>query len=551
MNLDKVLFQEQAREAIRKGVDLVADAVKVTLGPGGRNVLIDQGKYMAPSVTKDGVTVARHVSVSKGPEKLGAELLKQAATKTNDTAGDGTTTSTVLAQALVHEGLRQLSQGRNGIELKKGMVLAAKDAVETLQEFVYPINVNDFSSVAQVATISGNDEEVGNTVAEAYTKVGLLGMVGMQDSKSSDTTISYYEGLTYDKGFPSPYFASNPEKGELIMKGDVKILIYNGIVTSAKEMQAFLAKVTTTYGNEVNLLILGKVEGEALGTLFLNRVRQGFSFTTSDIPGYGPMQQAWIEDIVAVTGATPILHDGGTKFANIPMTALGTARDLKMGMDYTTLCAPSERSEEISAHVNNLHQKREEETAPLRKDSYDLRIAKLTSGIAVINVGAYTESDLEEKKYRYEDAISATRAALHGGIVPGGGLVLYKIQQVLKSKLNNLTGDVAVGYSTVVSCLTKPMEAIASNAGYNPEFVLTTLKAQKGKYGTRGRPSLQQKSTTTNIGFNARTGVFEDLIEAGVIDPAQVTREVINNATSVAGTILTTEAILYQDEEKS
>jgi chaperonin GroEL len=555
MSSNITLYSEEARKAIMSGVDKVANAVKVTLGPGGRNVVISQdNEWIAPIVTKDGATVAREIRVEDGAEAVGAQLIKQAASKTNDKAGDGTTTSTILAQSLVREGLKQVGLKRNGVRLKRGMDRASADVVKILEQITVPIDLTNPSDVLNVATISGNDVEVGSTVAEAFNKVGADGVVTYADSQTNVTSIELFEGMAFDRGLVNPYFVTDPDKMECVLEGDVYILLYEAKVTGAREMQDFLEKFAKYAGTNSKLLIIGNIEGEAMSTLLINKIRQGFLWIPVKAPGHGARVREWLEDISAITGAKVVVEDLGVKIGNVDMASLGKAKKVVIDKETTTILGV-DPGEALAEHVANLRAKYAEEEAPFQKEYLSIRIAKLVSGIAVIRIGSTTESELKEKTYRYEDAISATKAALTSGIVPGGGVALLRAQSIARS-LNNVVGldpDEVVGYNLLIDTLSAPLEAIVENAGYNPGHVLEVLSKPKVVTGKKGRPTTEEtlrNKATSDFGFNARTGEFVSMFEAGIIDPALVTKQVVMNATSVAGTILTTEALVYSNKEK-
>jgi len=552
MKKNVTLYSEQAREAILSGVNKIANAVRTTLGPGGRNVVISQGnEWVPPRVTKDGVTVARSIFLEDPAEALGAQLLKQAASTTNDRAGDGTSSSTVLAQAIIIEGLKQVGLQRNGVRLKEGIEKAARDAVEALDLITSPIELTSYEDLLSIATVSGNDEEVGKTVADAFTKVGKNGVVAFQPGSSNETTVDIAEGMCFDQGLQSPYFMTDLDKMEAVMKDNVKVLIFEDSIRAARDIHGFLEKFVKTFGASQKLLIVGDVDGEALGTLALNKVEKGFLWMSVKTPGHGARALDWMRDIAALTNATVITKELGTKIENVDLIKhLGTAEKVVITQDTTTIFGTATQ-EEKDAYVELLLSRKDEvEDFPFKKEFYEIRIAKLTSGIAVINIGAATGPELDEKKYRYEDSISATKAALAGGIVAGGGVALLRIQSILKQKKRVFADeDTQVGYDLFLKALTYPAIIIAENAGYNGGHVLEMISDPKIITGKRGRPNRTEsfnKKTRSAYGFNARTGEYVDMFEAGIIDPAQVTKQVITNAASVAGTILTTEAIIFE-----
>ena len=553
MNTNDVIFSEIARGTLQAGVDKVANAVKVTLGPGGRNVVIDSGnEWMPPKVTKDGVTVARMIRLKDRGEAMGAQLLKEAATKTNDKAGDGTTTSTVLAQALVHEGLKQVGLKRNGVRLKAGMDQAARDVVDVLNEMAIPIDLNDKESLKNIATISGNQTEVGEVVAEAFASVGKNGVVTYQGGNTNDTTIKVVEGMAIDTGLQSPYFITDPDKMACILEKDVHVMLFEEEIRTAKEIQAFLTKFVKEKGPAAKLCIIGNVTGEALYTLVLNRASQKFLWAYVKCPGHGDRMIDWMRDIAALTNAKVVTKDLGVKVENFDLNSLGIADKIVIENDLTTIVG-SVSDEETKAYVDSLIEKKSTTEAPFVIEFLDIRIAKLTSGIAIINIGAVTESELEEKKYRYEDAVSATSAALRDGIVPGGGIALLRAQKLVRDKFNRnfADKDEQVGYDLLLDTLSAPLIAIAENAGYNGGHIVQMVANPKIITGKRGRP---KKDDSTRLkgasayGFNARTGDYVDMFEAGIIDPAYVTKQVVMNSTSVAGTILMLEAAIVNDE---
>ena len=560
-NTNEILYGGEARAAMLAGVDKVANAVKVTLGPGGRNVVIDSGnEWVPPTVTKDGVTVARMIRFSGGPEAMGAQMLKEAATRTNDTTGDGTTTSTILAQSLVHEGLKHVGLKRNGIRLKKGMDIAAKHVVSAIDKLSIPITLDNMKEVVSVATISGNDAEVGGTVAEAYGKVGKYGAVIFVESNKSNTEIEVFKGMVFDSGWDgansSPYFITDPQKMECVLEGDdVYVLIIEEAITGAKDIAEFLEKkFIPAYGINSKLLIVGHVGGEALQTLVVNKLKKGTLWAAVKAPGYGTMAKNWMEDIAIVTGAKVVAKDTGIKLSNIDITCVGRASKVIIAKEATTIVGFDDNPQ-LTEHVENLEASLADTEEPLRREHIELRIAKLVSGVAVIKVGANTTSEMTEKKFRYEDAVAATKAALLGGVVPGGGVALLRAQHIVRAMKHVLEDDdEQVGYDMLVNTLTAPLCAIVENAGYNSGHVLELLGSPKLTTGHRGRPTKQQTAdgrTNSTQGFNARTGTYVDLMEAGILDPTLVAKEVVTNASAVAGTILTTEATIYTPVKSS
>lgn len=547
------MYSDDARKAIIRGVDKVAKAVSVTLGPGGSNVVIESDNvWVPPIVTKDGVTVARSIKVADPAESIGAQLLKQAAIRTNDTVGDGTTSSIVLAQAVVHEGNKQVGLNRNGIRIKEGIEEAARDVVEVIDSMAKPITAEDYAVIENLATISGNDEHVGKTVADAFTSVGGNGFVTFHPG-GLETVLKHSKGMNFDSGLLSPYFITDRDKLECVME-DVDILLFEDDIKTAPEMADFL----TVYlkenprKHEGNLLIIGNVptSQDAFMTLAKNRAERGYMFACVKAPGYGARVQDWYEDLAVITGAEFIRKESGTRVNNVSFRSLGKAKKIIIDLETTTLIG-SASDEVVAAHVNKLKEKQNDpETPPFQKEYLELRIAKLTSGICIISIGANTEAEMKEKKYRFEDAVAAVKTALKNGIVVGGGMSFIRAAQVVKANQTRKfkDGDVEVGYNLFLDTLKAPLLAIATNAGYNGSVVYQKVLEHNEKTGERGRPNKEKNlalAKQSTYGFNARTGEYGDMFDFGIIDPAFVSRQVVLSASSVAGTILTTEALVY------
>lgn len=528
-------FDASAREKLKKGVDALANAVKVTLGPKGRNVVIDK-KYGAPLVTKDGVTVAKEIELKDAIENMGAQMVKEVASKTADVAGDGTTTATVLAQAIVREGLKNVAAGANPMELKRGIEEATKVVVAELKKLSK--NISSTKEIEQVGTISANnDSEVGKLIAEAMEKVGKDGVITVEEAKGMDTYLETVEGMQFDRGYLSPYFVTNADKMEVELENPY-ILIYDKKISSMKELLPILEKQVQT--GAPLLIIAEDVDGEALATLVVNKIRGSLRIAAVKAPGFGDRRKAMLEDIAILTGGTVVSEERGFKLENTTLDMLGRCEKVAIDKDNTTIVSGKGNAEDIKARVNQIKAQIENTTSEYDKEKLNERLAKLAGGVAVLYIGAATEVEMKEKKARVDDALHATRAAVQEGIVPGGGVALVRSIAALnkgKGGINDelLKGDVGIGVSIVRRSLEEPLRQIVANAGLEGAVILQ--KVIEGK---------------ADFGYNARTEQYENLYESGVIDPTKVTRSALENATSIAGLLLTTECVITDEpEEKS
>jgi chaperonin GroEL len=524
-----LVFDEAARRALERGVNAVADAVKVTLGPRGRNVVLEK-KFGSPTITKDGVTVAKEIELENHLENIGAQLLKEVASKTNDVAGDGTTTATVLAQAIVREGLKNVAAGANPLALKRGIEKAVDAAVEKIKALAIP--VEDRKAIEEVATISANDPDVGKLIADAMEKVGKEGIITVEESKSLETELKFVEGYQFDKGYISPYFVTNPEAMEAVLE-DAFILIVEKKVSNVRELLPILEQVAQT-GRPL-LLIAEDVEGEALATLVVNKLRGTLNVAAVKAPGFGDRRKEMLKDIAAVTGGTVISEELGFKLENATLSMLGRAERVRITKDETTIVGGKGKKEDIEARINAIKKELETTDSEYAKEKLQERLAKLAGGVAVIRVGAATETELKEKKHRFEDALNATRAAVEEGIVPGGGVTLLRAISAVDELLKGLEGDEATGAKIVRRALEEPARQIAENAGYEGSVIVQRILSE---------------TNNPRFGFNAATGEFVDMVEAGIVDPAKVTRSALQNAASIASLILTTEAVVAEKPEK-
>ncbi|MEV4181989.1 chaperonin GroEL [Streptosporangium canum] len=523
--MPKILsFEEDARRALERGVNALADAVKVTLGPRGRNVVIDK-KFGAPTITNDGVTIAREVELEAPYENLGAQLAKEVATKTNDVAGDGTTTATVLAQAMVREGLRNVAAGAQPLSLKRGIDIAAKAVSDRLIESARP--VEDKKEIANVATISAQDSKIGELIAEAFDKVGKDGVITVEESNTMGLDLEFTEGLQFDKGYLSPYMVTDQERMEAVLE-DPYILITQGKVSSVADFLPLLEKIAQT--KKALLVIAEDVEGEALAVLVTNKIRGTFTSVAVKAPGFGDRRKAMLQDIAILTGGEVVSEEVGLKLENVGLEVLGTARRVVITKDSTTVVDGAGDQQAISDRVREIRHAIEQSDSDWDREKLQERLAKLAGGVSVLKVGAATEVELKEKKHRLEDAISATRAAIEEGIVSGGGSALIHVAKVLDDL--GLSGDEATGVAVVRKALIEPARWIAENAGLEGYVVTTKVSELSGGQG-----------------FNAATGEYGDLIAQGVIDPVKVTRSAVQNAASIAGMLLTTEALVVDKPE--
>jgi len=522
-------FNTEARAALKRGVDQLAEAVKVTLGPKGRNVVIDK-KFGAPTVTKDGVTVAKEIELSDALENMGAQMVKEVATKTSDLAGDGTTTATVLAQAIFREGLKNVTAGVNPMALKRGIDKAVAAVVAELKTMSVPTNGK--KEIAQVGAISANnDQEIGDLIAEAMEKVGKDGVITVEEAKSLETTLETVEGMQFDRGYLSPYFVTDPEKMEAVLE-DGLILIHDKKVSSMKDLLPILEKVAQL--GKALLIIAEDIEGEALATLVVNKLKGTLRVCSVKAPGFGDRRKAMLQDIAVLTGGQVISEEVGFKLENAVITDLGKAKRIVVDKDNTTLIDGAGDTEKIQGRIKEIKSQIEKTTSDYDKEKLQERLAKLAGGVAVINVGAATESEMKEKKARVEDALHATRAAVEEGIVPGGGVAFIRAQSALK-KLKLEDSDEQIGVEIVRKAIEEPIRMIVQNAGGEGSIVVEKVRASKDNA----------------YGYNALTDNYETLVTAGVIDPTNVTSTALQNAASIAGLLLTTEALIVEKKEPS
>ena len=522
----KVLYNEEARAALLRGVDQLANAVKITLGPKGRNVVLDK-KFGAPNIVNDGVSIAREIELKDPFENMGAQLVKEVATKTNDVAGDGTTTATVLAQAMIQEGMRNVAAGANPMILKKGIETAVKTLVEEIKK--RSIKVSGKAEIAQVASVSAADEEIGGLIAEAMEKVGNDGVITVEESKGLQTALNVVEGMQFDRGYISPYMVTDPDRMEAVMDNPY-ILITDRKISAIADMLPTLEKVVKV-GKEL-LIIAEDVEGEALATLVVNRLRGTFKAVAVKAPGFGDRRKAMLEDIAILTGGTVITEDMGRKLDSVELTDLGTARQVRITKDETTIIDGVGDKDVIAKRVSQIRAQVEETTSEFDREKLQERLAKLSGGVAVIEVGAATEVEMKDKKLRIEDALNATRAAVEEGIVAGGGTTFIDIIPALNTLEE--TGDVQTGINLVKRAVEEPLRQIAYNAGLEGSVVVEKVK-----------------NTEAGVGFNALTEEYIDMVKAGIVDPAKVTRSALQNAASIASLVLTTETIVADKVEEN
>ncbi|MFO0092245.1 MAG: chaperonin GroEL [Armatimonadota bacterium] len=518
-------FDEVARRALERGVNKVADAVKVTLGPKGRNVILDK-KWGSPTITKDGVTVAKEVELEDPYENMGAQLCKEVASKTNDVAGDGTTTATVLAQSILNEGLRYVAAGGNPIAVKRGIDKAVEAVVANIKATAQP--VKDKEQIEFVATIAGNDNEIGKQVAEAMDKVGKDGVITVEESKGRETSLEIVEGMQFDRGYISPYFVTDPERMEAVLENPL-ILIHEKKISSAQDLLPFLEKVAQA--RRPIILLAEDIEGEALATVVLNKIRGVLQIAAVKAPGFGERRKAMLEDIAILTKGSFISEDLGTKLENVTIDMLGTAKKVVITKEDTTIIEGAGSKDEVMGRISQIKAQMENTESNYDREKLQERLAKLSGGVAVIKVGASTETELKEKKHRYEDALSATRAAVEEGIVPGGGTTLLRSQSVLDAL--NAEGDELTGVNIVRRALEAPIRQISENAGLEGSVIVEQVRSAKA-----------------GIGLNAATGEMVDMVASGIVDPAKVTRSTLRNAASIAGLMLTTEAMVAEKPEK-
>jgi chaperonin GroEL len=526
-----IAFDQEAQDKIKAGVSKLARAVRVTLGPRGRNVIL-QKSFGSPTVTKDGVTVAREIELADKFEDMGARMVKEVASKTSDVAGDGTTTATIMAEAIYLEGLKAVTAGVSPVEMKRGMDKAVENIVAKLKDM--SIECRNKKSIAQVATVAANgDEQIGNILADAMEQVGKDGVITVEEGKSLNTDFTVVEGMQFDRGYLSPYFVTDPQTMESVLE-DAYVLIHEKKISNIKDMVPVLEKVVNA--GKPLLIIAEEVEGEALATLVINRLRGTFKVCAVKAPGYGDRRKAMLQDIAIMVGGTAVFEDLGIKLENVQLSDLGRAKKIVVDKDNTTIIEGSGKSADIKARIDQIRKERENSTSDYDREKLDERIAKLSGGVAQVNVGAATESEMKEKKARVEDALHATRAAVAEGILPGGGVALLRSSRTVKP--GNISEDAVVGYNIILRACRAPLTQIADNAGVDGGVICEKVSEQSG-----------------NTGYNAATGRFEDLVKSGIIDPTKVTRSALQNAASVATLLLTSEALIAElpkeDKKKS
>ncbi len=530
MAAKELLFSDDARKKLLAGVDAVADAVKVTLGPRGRNVVLEK-KWGSPTITNDGVTIAKEIELENAFENMGAQLVKEVASKTNDIAGDGTTTATLLAQAMVHEGLRNVTAGANPMDLKRGIVKATQKVVAALKKGAVSIK-DDKDAIAAVAAISGNnDQQIGEHIAEAMEAVGKDGVITVEESKTAETKIELVEGMQFDRGYLSPYFVTDKESMEVHLE-DPYILLWEKKISAVSDIIPLLEKIAKS--GKPLLLICEDVEGEALATLVVNQLRGTLHACAVKSPGYGDRRKAMMQDIATVTGGTFFTEDLGVKLESVDLNDLGRAKKVKIDKENTTIIEGKGTKDAIKGRISQIRNEIEKSTSDWDKEKLQERLAKLAGGVAVLKVGASTETELKEKKHRYEDALEATRAAVEEGIVAGGGVALLRAIPVIFKDNDYANDDERLGARIVERALQEPARMIAANAGQEGSIVVERIFAKKEK----------------NYGYNAATHKYEDLVKAGIIDPVKVTRSALQNAASIASMLLTTEALVAEKPEE-
>ena len=518
----QIKYGEEARRALEKGVNALADTVKITLGPKGRNVVLDK-KFGAPLITNDGVTIAKEIELEDPFENMGAQLVKEVSTKTNDVAGDGTTTATLLAQAIIREGLRNLAAGANPMVLKRGIEAGVGAAVEGLQKLSQPISGKQ--SIAQVASISAGDEEIGKLISEAMETVGNDGVITVEESKTMKTELTTVEGMQFDRGYASAYMVTDTDKMEAVLDNPF-ILITDKKITNIQEILPVLEQVVQS-GRKL-LIIAEDIEGEALATLVVNKLRGTFTCVAVKAPGFGDRRKEMLRDIAILTGGTVITEELGLELKNTTIDMLGSARQVKVDKENTTIVEGAGSSAEIEARVNSIRAQIEETTSDYDREKLQERLAKLAGGVAVVQVGAATEVEMKERKLRIEDALAATRAAVEEGIVPGGGIALMNVIPSVKALLDEYTGDAKTGVEIILRSLEEPLRQISKNAGIDGSVIVENVK-------TSGK---------TGYGYDALKGEYVDMIERGIIDPTKVTRSALQNAASVSALVLTTESLV-------
>ncbi len=524
----QVVHGEESRAAILRGINQLADAVKITLGPKGRNVVIDK-KFGSPTITKDGVTVAKEIELKDALENMGAQMVREVASKTSDVAGDGTTTATVLAQAIFREGVKTVAAGANPMALKRGIDKAVERATEEIKRLAKPVKGD---AIAQVGTVSANgDTTIGNIIAEAMNKVGKDGVITVEESKTMDTSLEVVEGMQFDRGYLSPYFVTDPERMEAVLENPL-ILIHEKKISSMKDLLPLLEQVAKM--GKPMLIIAEDVEGEALATLVVNKLRGTLNIAAVKAPGFGDRRKAMLEDIAILTGGKVISEDLGIKLENVKIEDLGRAKKVTIDKDNTTIVEGAGKQSDIEGRVKTLRAQIEETSSDYDREKLQERLAKLVGGVAVIKVGAATETEMKEKKARVEDAMHATRAAVEEGIVPGGGVSLVRAAKALEKFQIEGDSDEQIGVNIVRRALEEPLRQIVQNAGKEGAVVVERVRSEKND----------------SFGFNAQTETYEDLVKAGVIDPAKVTRTALQNAASIAGLMLTTEAMVSEIPEE-
>ncbi len=526
MAAKEIKFNEEARRSILRGVKLLSDAVKVTLGPKGRNVILEK-KFGAPTITKDGVTVAKEIDLEDKFENMGAQMVKEVASKTSDVAGDGTTTATILAEAIYREGLKTVTAGANAMEVKKGIDKAVEGIVAGLKKLSTPIKGS--TDIAQVAAISANnDETIGKLIADAMEKVGKDGVITVEEAKGMETTLDVVEGMQFDRGYLSPYFITNPERMECVLE-DAYILLFEKKISAMKDLVPMLEKVAQK-GRPI-VIISEEVEGEALATLVVNKIRGTLSCAAVKAPGYGDRRRAMLEDIAVLTGGKLISEDIGIKLENVQISDLGRAKRITIDKENTTIVEGAGKKDDIQARIGQIKNEIEETTSDYDKEKLQERLAKLAGGVAVLNVGAATEVAMKEKKARVEDALHATRAAVEEGIVPGGGVAFIRsLPDLAKLKL---PGDQQIGIEIVKRALEEPTRQLAANAGREGSVIVEQVKKEK-----------------LSVGYNVMSEKFEDMVTAGIIDPTKVSRTALQNAASIASLLVTTEAVVVEKPEE-
>ncbi|MBI5554432.1 MAG: chaperonin GroEL [Elusimicrobia bacterium] len=519
-------FGEEARQSLLKGINVLADAVKVTLGPKGRNVVLDK-KFGSPTITNDGVTIAKEIELEDPFENMGAELVKEVASKTNDVAGDGTTTATVLAQSIMKEGLKNITAGANPLHIKKGIEKAVDAVVKEIKRVSQKVNTKE--EIAQIAAISANDKEIGNLIAEAMEKVGKDGVITVEEAKSMETTLEVVEGMQFDRGYVSPYFVTDPERMEAVLE-DAYLLLTDKKLSSMQDLLPVLEKIAQT--GRPFVIIADEVEGEALATMVVNKLRGTLKCTAVKAPGFGDRRKEMLEDIAILTGGQVISEDIGIKMDKADLTMVGKAKRVTVDKENTTIVGGEGDKKIIEKRISQIRKQIEETTSDYDKEKLQERLAKLVGGVAVINVGAATETEMKSKKFKIEDALHATRAGVEEGIVPGGGIVLLNAVSVLE-KVKADDADEQTGVTIIRRALEQPIREIAENAGMEGSIVVDRVR--KEKYG---------------VGLNAETGEYVDMVKAGIVDPAKVARTALQNAASISALLLTTETLITDKPEE-